>query len=233
VHSWYLGCTRRILARGEPPDVEPWRAVGTLFSARRRHNAVYIFDIERFRRGVRAACSSTRPPVSCTPVMMVSRLDGPASTALGDVSRGWGRVGRHRRRPHGGAAVCTLCRTTHGGRLSPDQLCGAAVRQPALITILRTHGRSVRACGRRFRIQSSPIATRRIPRSGAFGTMNPDINSPRVQNWNVTVERAGSAPPGRRGELPWQLLGPAVVADGHQPGLFMGLGPCTLRDGRT
>ncbi len=37
-----------------------------------------------------------------------------------------------------------------------------------------------------------PIVTNRdtaYPPFGAFGTMNPDINSPRVQNWNVTVER--------------------------------------------
>jgi hypothetical protein len=37
-----------------------------------------------------------------------------------------------------------------------------------------------------------PIVTNRdtvYPAFGSFGTMNPDINSPRVQNWNVTFER--------------------------------------------
>jgi Carboxypeptidase regulatory-like domain len=37
-----------------------------------------------------------------------------------------------------------------------------------------------------------PIVTDRnvmFPANGSFGTMDPDINSPRVQNWNVTLER--------------------------------------------
>jgi hypothetical protein len=37
-----------------------------------------------------------------------------------------------------------------------------------------------------------PIVTNRdvgYPAFGSFGTMNPDINSPRVQTWNVTFER--------------------------------------------
>jgi hypothetical protein len=76
-----------------------------------------------------------------------------------------------------------------------------------------------------------PIATDRntiYPRGGAFGVMDPDINSPRVQSWNVTVERQigtnwGVAVSylGNYSDHLWDLvpLNPAV---------FMGLGPCTI-----
>ena len=67
-----------------------------------------------------------------------------------------------------------------------------------------------------------------FPPAGAFGAMKPDINSPRVQSWNVTVERQigtdwGVAVSylGNYTDRLWDLvpLNPAV---------FMGLGPCTL-----
>jgi carboxypeptidase family protein/TonB-dependent receptor-like protein len=76
-----------------------------------------------------------------------------------------------------------------------------------------------------------PIVTSRetvFPPAGAFGAMKPDINSPRVQSWNVTVERQigtdwGVAVSylGNYTDRLWDLvpLNPAV---------FMGLGPCTI-----
>ena len=76
-----------------------------------------------------------------------------------------------------------------------------------------------------------PIATNRdtqfIP-FGAFGATDPDLNSPRVQQWNVTIERQlGGA---------WQVaatyLGSYTDRLWNQvainPGVFLGLGPCTL-----
>jgi hypothetical protein len=63
---------------------------------------------------------------------------------------------------------------------------------------------------------------------GTFGTMDPDINSPRVQSWNVTVERQigvdwGVAVSylGSHSDRLW-----AQVA--LNPGVYMGLGPCTI-----
>ena len=63
---------------------------------------------------------------------------------------------------------------------------------------------------------------------GSFGTMDPGINSPRVQSWNVTVEQQlGSqwgvsvAYLGSHSDRLW-----AQVA--LNPGVFMGLGPCVL-----
>ena len=63
---------------------------------------------------------------------------------------------------------------------------------------------------------------------GSFGTMDPDINSPRVQSWNVTVEQqlgtewgVSVAYLGSHSDRLW-----AQVA--LNPGIFMGLGPCVL-----
>lgn len=79
-----------------------------------------------------------------------------------------------------------------------------------------------------------PIATNRntiFPPAGAFGVMQPDINSPRVQSWNVTLERQIGAEwgvtvsyLGNYSDRLWDLvpLNPAV---------FRGLGPCTLPNG--
>jgi hypothetical protein len=63
---------------------------------------------------------------------------------------------------------------------------------------------------------------------GAFGTMDPSINSPRVQSWNVTLEKqlgsqwgVSAAYLGSYSDRLW-----AQVA--INPGVFMGLGPCTI-----
>jgi hypothetical protein len=63
---------------------------------------------------------------------------------------------------------------------------------------------------------------------GSFGTMDPDINSNRIQSWNVTVEQqigtdwgVSVAYLGSHSDRLW-----AQVA--LNPGIFMGLGPCTL-----
>jgi carboxypeptidase family protein/TonB-dependent receptor-like protein len=76
-----------------------------------------------------------------------------------------------------------------------------------------------------------PIATNRntiYPPGGAFGVMDPDINSPRVQSWNVTVERQfgtnwGVAVSylGNYTDRLWDLVP-------LSPAAFMGLGPCTI-----
>jgi hypothetical protein len=77
-----------------------------------------------------------------------------------------------------------------------------------------------------------PILTNRntpfIP-FGAFGATDPNLNSPRVQQWNVTIERQlGTA---------WQVaatyMGSYTDRLWNQvainPGVFMGTGPCTLQ----
>ena len=63
---------------------------------------------------------------------------------------------------------------------------------------------------------------------GSFGTMNPDINSNRIQSWNVTVEQqvgtdwaVSAAYLGSHSDRLWYQVA-------LNPGIFMGLGPCTL-----
>jgi hypothetical protein len=76
-----------------------------------------------------------------------------------------------------------------------------------------------------------PILTSRntpfIP-YGAFGSVDPDINSPRIQQWNVTVEKQL----GRVWQVEASYLGSYTDRLWNQiainPGVFLGTGPCTL-----
>jgi hypothetical protein len=81
-----------------------------------------------------------------------------------------------------------------------------------------------------------PIVTNRdtaYPPFGSFGTMDPDINSPRVQNWNVTLERQIGSNWGVAVSYLGSYTDRLWAQTAINPGIFMGLGPCTLRDGRT
>ena len=76
-----------------------------------------------------------------------------------------------------------------------------------------------------------PIATNRdtrFPPFGSFGSMDPNINSPRVQSWNVTLERqlrtewgVSASYLGSYTDRIWGLVQ-------LNPGVFLGLGPCTI-----
>jgi Carboxypeptidase regulatory-like domain len=63
---------------------------------------------------------------------------------------------------------------------------------------------------------------------GAFGATSPDINSPRIQQWNVTFERqigkVWQASASYLGSYTDRLWGQVAI----NPGVFLGLGPCTL-----
>ena len=81
-----------------------------------------------------------------------------------------------------------------------------------------------------------PIVTNRnvaYPAFGSFGTMNPDINSPRVQTWNVTFERQFGANWGVAASYIGTYSDRLWAQTSINPGIYMGVGPCTLRDGRT
>ena len=74
-------------------------------------------------------------------------------------------------------------------------------------------------------------ADARYPAFGAFSTMDPEINSPRAQSWNVTVERqlgdAWQASASYLGSYLDRLWGQVHL----NPGVFLGLDSCTLPDG--
>jgi len=66
------------------------------------------------------------------------------------------------------------------------------------------------------------------PAFGSYGTLDPDANSPRVQNWNVTVERqigaawqASASYLGSHSDRLWNLVA-------LNPGRYLGAGPCTI-----
>jgi hypothetical protein len=68
-----------------------------------------------------------------------------------------------------------------------------------------------------------------FPGLGSYASISPNINSTRAQSWNVTVERQlGSS---------WQVAASYLGTyldhiwgqDALNPGIYMGLGPCTLR----
>jgi hypothetical protein len=77
-----------------------------------------------------------------------------------------------------------------------------------------------------------PILTHRetqyVP-YGAFGATAPNINSPRIQQWNVTIERqlgaVWQAAASYLGSYTDRLWNQVAI----NPGVFLGLGPCTLQ----
>jgi hypothetical protein len=77
-------------------------------------------------------------------------------------------------------------------------------------------------------LSSSPPFDAQFPAFGAYGVMDPDINSTRVQQWNVTVERqigtAWQVSASYLGSYADRLWGQVHI----NPGTFLGLGPCTL-----
>jgi hypothetical protein len=68
-----------------------------------------------------------------------------------------------------------------------------------------------------------------FPGFGSYAAIDPNINSTRVQSWNVTVEKQLGAT--------WQVAASYLGTyldriwgqDALNPGVYMGLGPCTLR----
>ena len=77
----------------------------------------------------------------------------------------------------------------------------------------------------RFR---SRTPTRRIPAFGAFGTIDPDINSPRVQSWNVTRRAADRRDWQASASYLGSYIGSPVGPGGAQPGRVPRARPCTI-----
>jgi len=63
---------------------------------------------------------------------------------------------------------------------------------------------------------------------GAFGVMNADINSPRVQQWNVTVEQQLGSAWGVSASYLGSYSDRLWAQTALNPGVFLGLGPCVL-----
>ena len=63
---------------------------------------------------------------------------------------------------------------------------------------------------------------------GAFGATDPDIDSPRVQSWNVTFERQFGTDWGVSASYLGSYTDRLWLQIQQNPGVFLGLGPCVL-----
>jgi carboxypeptidase family protein/TonB-dependent receptor-like protein len=63
---------------------------------------------------------------------------------------------------------------------------------------------------------------------GAFGSMDPDINSPRAQQWNVTLERQLGDSWGVSVSYLGSYADRLWAQTALNPGVYLGTGPCTL-----
>jgi hypothetical protein len=76
-----------------------------------------------------------------------------------------------------------------------------------------------------------PIETNRdtpFPPFGAFGVIDPDINSPRVQSWNFTVEQQLGTNWGVSASYLGTYADRLWARKQLNPGVYLGTGPCTL-----
>jgi hypothetical protein len=63
---------------------------------------------------------------------------------------------------------------------------------------------------------------------GAFGSMDPGINSPRAQTWNLTIEQQLGTSWGVSASYLGSYADRLWAQSALNPGVFLGLGPCTL-----
>ncbi len=63
---------------------------------------------------------------------------------------------------------------------------------------------------------------------GAFGSMDPNINSPRAQQWNVTLEQQLGESWGVSAAYLGSYADRLWAQSAQNPGVFLGTGPCTL-----
>jgi hypothetical protein len=74
-----------------------------------------------------------------------------------------------------------------------------------------------------------PPADVQFPGLGSYVGIDPAINSTRAQSWNVTVERQLGSEWGVAASYLGTYIDRIWGQDALNPGLYMGLGPCTLR----
>jgi hypothetical protein len=77
-------------------------------------------------------------------------------------------------------------------------------------------------------LSSNPPFDAQFPGFGAYGVMDPDINSPRLQQWNVTLERQLGASWGVSAAYLGSYADRLWAQTALNPGVFLGVGPCTL-----
>jgi outer membrane receptor protein involved in Fe transport len=236
IHSYYFGLYAQ----------DTWRATDRLtfnlglrwepyFGTSVDNNAVYNFNLDNFRRGVKSTVFVNAPAGLLYP---------------GDEGFPSGRTGLNKQWDNFSPRVGAAWDVTGDGRMALRA--SYALAYDFMTSDYHQINSSAPPFGNRSLITDPPgrmddpyghlggdphpIVTDRdvaYPAFGSFGTMNPAINSPRVQNWNVTLERqVGSnwaAAVSYLGTYSDRLWAQTAI----NPGIYMGLGPCTLRDGRS
>jgi len=234
VHSWYLGLYAQ----------DTWRVTNRLtfnlglryepyFGTSVESNAVSIFRLDNFRRGIKSNAFVNAPAGLIYP---------------GDDGFPPGQTGLNRQWENFSPRVGVAWDVTGDGRTALRA--SYALAYDFMAGDYHNINSSAPPFGNRSLITDPPgrmddpyahvggdphpIVTNRnvpYPAFGSFGTMDPDINSPRVQNWNLTLERQI----GNDWGLAVSYLGTYSdrlwAQTAFNPGIYMGLEPCTLGDG--
>ena len=236
IHSYYLGFYGQ----------DTWRATDRLtfnlglrwepyFGVSVDNNAVYNFNIDNFRKGIRSKVFVNAPAGLLYP---------------GDEGFPSGKTGLNKQWTNFSPRAGVAWDVTGDGRMALRA--SYALAYDFMSSDYHQINSSAPPFGNRSLITDPPgrmddpyaavggdphpIVTNRdvgYPAFGSFGTMNPDINSPRVQTWNVTFERQFGASWGAAASYIGTYSDRLWAQTAINPGIYMGLGPCTLRDGRT
>jgi hypothetical protein len=234
VHSWYLGLYAQ----------DAWRATNRLtvnlglrwepyFGLTAENNAISTFNIDNFRRGIKSDIF----------------VNAPAGLLYsGDEGFPPGQTGLNKQWLNFSPRVGVAWDVTGDGRMALRA--SYALTYDFMTTDYHQINSSAPPFGNRSLITDPPgrmddpyahlggdphpIVTNRdtaYPPFGAFGTMEPDINSPRVQNWNLTLERQIGSDWGVAVSYLGSYTDRLWAQTAINPGIFMGLGPCTLLNG--
>ena len=218
--QWYMGLYAQDTWRASPRvTINAGLRWEPYFGQNVTSGAVYNFSRENFRNNVRSQTFVNAPAGSH--LSRRSRVPaGPARAqhAVAELlAARRARLGRDRRRPHRGARVVRAHLRLPERGISADQRELAAVRQPL---DRRRPARWLRSAPTRtsaaIRTRFSTNRDTQFLPYGAFGATDPNINSPRIQQWNVTIERQLGSGLAGGGELHRQLHRSAVGPGGDQ-----------------
>ncbi|MBI2188014.1 MAG: TonB-dependent receptor [Acidobacteria bacterium] len=231
-HAWYLGLYAQ----------DTWRATNRLtfnlglrwepyFGLSAENNAVYNFNYDNFRRGIKSNVFVNAPAGLLYP---------------GDQGFPSGQTALNKQWTNFSPRVGFAWDVTGDGRMALRA--SYALTYDFMTSDYHQINSSAPPFGNRSLITDPPgrmddpyahlggdphpIVTNRdteYPPFGAFGTMEPDINSPRVQNWNVTLERQIGSDWGVAVSYLGSYTDRLWAQTAINPGIFMGLGPCTIQ----
>ena len=232
VHSWYLGLYAQ----------DTWRATSRVtvnlglrwepyFGLTAENNAISTFNLDNFRRGVKSTVFVNAPAGLLYP---------------GDEGFPAGQTGLNKQWRNFSPRIGAAWDVSGDGRMAVRA--SYALTYDFMTTDYHQINSSAPPFGNRSLITDPPgrmddpyahlggdphpIVTNRdtaYPPFGAFGTMEPDINSPRVQNWNVTLERQIGGDWGVAVSYLGSYTDRLWAQTAINPGIFMGLGPCTIQ----